>query len=131
MKPWMSLLPLWSTSLRKALLLTALLGLSSGWALAGPARDRLTLLVPDGADPKSWQVQVWADSAADEGVTLELISDSALLALGNTAAAKIAGLIVPDSAHIRASDAVVAAILWLRRATVPPTAPHQAALVAA
>ena len=46
---------------------------------------------------------------AEEGITLDLITDSALLALGNTASDKIAGLVVPDSAHVAASDAVVAA----------------------
>lgn len=75
-----------------------------------PSLDRLTLLVPDGADPQSWQVQVWTDTAQEEGIRLDVISDSAFLALGNTAASKIAGLIVPDSAHQRASDALIAAV---------------------
>ena len=87
-----------------------LLGLVGAAAMAAAPRDRLTMLVPDGADPKSWQVQVWTDTAADEGIMLDLITDSALLAMGNTAASKIAGLIVPDSAHLRASDLVIAAI---------------------
>ena len=91
-------------------LLPALLGLAGASVLAAAPRDRLTLLVPDGADLSSWQVQVWTDSAAEEGLTLDLLTDSALLAMGNTAAARIAGLIVPDSAHLQASDAVVAAI---------------------
>ena len=95
--------------LRKWMLPT-LLALAGGSALAAAPRDRLTMLVPDGANLSSWQVQVWTDSAADEGITLDLITDSALLALGTTASAKIAGLIVPDSAHLAASDAVVAAI---------------------
>ncbi len=96
--------------LLRKLILPALLSLAGSAALAAAPRDRLTLLVPDGADLKSWQVQVWTDSAAEEGITLDLITDSALLALGNTASAKIAGLVVPDSAHLAASDAVVAAI---------------------
>ena len=91
-------------------LLPALLGLAGATALAAAPRDRLTLLVPDGADLASRQVKVWTDTAAEEGITLDLLTDSALLAMGNTAAARIAGLIVPDSAHIQASDAVVAAI---------------------
>jgi hypothetical protein len=85
-------------------------GLASLAAMAGGPTDRLTLLLPDGADVNSWQVKVWTDSAAEEGIRLDTISDSALQALGTTAAAKIAGLIVPDSAHIRASDAVIAAV---------------------
>ena len=89
----------------------AVLGLlTSASVLAAAPRDRVTLLVPDGADPKSWQVQVWTDSAAEEGLRMEVITDSALLAMGSTAAARIAGLIVPDSAHLRASDALVAAV---------------------
>ncbi len=91
--------------------LPALLGVISASALAAAPRDRLTLLVPDGADPTSWQVKVWIDSAAEEGITLDLITDSALLTLGaQGAASKIAGLIVPDSAHMVASGAVVQAI---------------------
>ena len=86
------------------------LALAGATALAAAPRDRLTLLVPDSADANSWQVKVWIDSAAEEGIRLDLIRDSALLALGNTASAKIAGLVVPDSAHLRASDALVAAI---------------------
>ena len=105
-KSW---LPRWCRAIA-SLLTPALLGLAAGAALAAAPRDRLTLLVPDGADPASWQVKVWADGAADEGIQLSLITDSALLALGNTAASKIAGLVVPDSAHLKASAAVVAAI---------------------
>ncbi len=86
------------------------LGLASTVALAGAPIDRLTLLVPDGADVTSWQVKVWTDSAAEEGIRLELISDAAFLAMGSTAASKISGLIMPDSAHIRASDALIAAV---------------------
>ena len=91
-------------------LLPLLFGLAGSAAWAGPPRDRLTLLVPDSAALSSWQVKVWTDSAADEGIQLAIITDSALLAMGTGAAAQIAGLIVPDSAHLRASDALVAAI---------------------
>ncbi len=92
--------------------------LSATLALAAPPRDRLTLLVPDksAATLASWQVKVWLDAAADEGVRMELLSDAELLAQCTptpncaAAAARYAGLILPDSAHIRASDAVVAAV---------------------
>lgn len=93
----------------RRLLAPALLGLA-GAAMAAPVRDRVTLLVPDGADRASWPVQVWTDSAAEEGIALSVITDTQLLALGKGAVNQIAGLIVPDSAHIRASAAVVAAI---------------------
>ena len=99
----------WLGRLRHALL-PAFLGLAGAAALAAPPRDRVTLLVPDAAVVTDWQVKVWTDTAAEEGIRIELITDSALLALGNTAAARIAGLIVPDSAHQRASDALIAAI---------------------
>jgi hypothetical protein len=87
-------------------------------ALAGPHRDKVYLLVPDksAATVSSWQVKVWIDSAADEGVPLELVSDADLLAQCTAAlncaaaAGRYGGLILPDSAHIRASDAVVAAV---------------------
>ena len=88
----------------------AALSLVSVAVLAAAPRDRLTLLVPDGADLNAWQAKVWIDSAAEEGIRLDILTDAALLAMGSTAAARIAGLVVPDSAHLRASDAVVAAI---------------------
>jgi len=93
------------------LMLPALLGCMHTLALAGPPRDRVTMLVPDDwATTTTWQVKVWQDSAADEGIRLELLTDSQFLAMGTTAPARIAGLVVPDSAHVRASAAVVAAI---------------------
>jgi len=79
-------------------------------AQAAPSRDYLTLLVPDNANLSSWQVQVWTDAAAEEGIQIKTLTDSAFLAMGNGAAGKIAGLILPDSAHIQASDALVAAV---------------------
>ena len=91
-------------------LMSLLLSLVATATFAAAPRDRLTLLIPDGSDLTSWQVKVWTDSAAEEGIRLDLITDSALVALGSSAATRIAGLIVPDSAHIKASDAVIAAI---------------------
>jgi peptidoglycan/xylan/chitin deacetylase (PgdA/CDA1 family) len=100
--------------LQRRLVTPALLALAAGLAApalhAAPVRDRVTLLVPDGADRTAWPVQVWTDSAAEEGIAMDVITDSQLLALGSSAAGRIAGLIVPDSAHLRASAAVVAAI---------------------
>lgn len=103
----------WLTRLKFGItrwLAPALVGTACTAVLATPPRDRLTLLVPDDASVTAWQVQVWTDSAAEEGIRLELITDSDFLALGRNAAARISGLIVPDSAHVRASDAVVAAV---------------------
>ena len=94
----------------RRLLTPMLIGLSGAAALAGPPRDRLTMLVPDGTNLNAWQSRVWIDSAAEEGIRLDVITDSQLLAMGSTAAARIAGLVVPDSAHIQASDAVINAV---------------------
>ena len=102
--------PPWLAGRLRRALLPACLALAGAAALAAPPRDRVTLLVPDAAVLTDWPVKVWTDTAADEGIRIDLITDSALLALGNTAAARIAGLIVPDSAHQRASAALVAAI---------------------
>lgn len=86
-------------------------GLSSATAIAGPPRDKVYMLVPDDyMTSTTWQVKVWQDSAADEGLQLVLVTDTQLLAAGSDAAARYAGLILPDSAHIKASDAVVAAV---------------------
>ncbi len=87
-----------------------LLCLGSAAALAGAPRDRLTLLVPDATDLSAWQAKVWIDSAADEGIRLDVITDSQLLAMGSGSSSRIAGLIVPDSAHINASQAVIDAV---------------------
>ena len=105
-----SLVQLCALVRRAATALALPLALAAGAAVAAPPRDTLTLLVPDDADRNSWQVKVWTDSAAEEGIRLETLTDSQLLALGAAAASKIAGLVVPDSAHIKASDAIVAAI---------------------
>ena len=96
------------TALATSLLLG--LGLYTPAAQAALARDTLVMLVPDGANLSAWSVKVWTDSAAEEGIRLQTMTDSQFLALGNTAAAQIAGLILPDSAHQQASDAVVAAV---------------------
>ena len=86
-----------------------LLAVVAAPTLAAP-RDQLTLLVPNNANLSSWQVRVWIDTAAEEGIQLKTMTDSAFLALGSTAAASISGLVLPDSAHIQASDGLVAAV---------------------
>lgn len=106
-----------SRRLRNAAVPT-LLALAASAAVAGPPRDKLHLLVPDksAATLASWQVKVWQDAAGDEGVRLELVSSAELLALCTSsfdctaAVNRFAGLILPDSAYIRAPDAVVNAV---------------------
>ncbi|MFM2343077.1 MAG: hypothetical protein RLZZ592_2730 [Pseudomonadota bacterium] len=98
---------IWRRSARLApLVIAGLIGLPA----AAQSRDTLVLLVPDDAVATSWPVKVWTDSAAEEGVKLQTLTNAQFLALGSSSAAKIAGLIMPDSAHVKASDAVVAAV---------------------
>lgn len=80
-----------------------------GAAVAGP-RDYVTLLVPDGADQGSWPIKVWTDTAAEEGVQMVTMTASNFLALGPFASYMVDGLILPDSAHMTVSDALVAAV---------------------
>ncbi|MEX8495584.1 MAG: hypothetical protein AB3X43_16450, partial [Sphaerotilus sp.] len=96
------------TALTASLLLG--LGLLSPVAHGAVVRDTLVMLVPDSANLADWPVKVWTDSAAEEGIRLQTMTDTQFLALGTGAAAQIAGLILPDSAHQQASDAVVAAV---------------------
>ena len=96
----------WAAALY-ALLLVLLTG--PGTALAG-SRDNLTLLVPDNADTATWQVKVWTDTAVEEGLQMKVMTASTFLALGTSANSSISGLILPDSAHIQASDKLVAAV---------------------
>lgn len=75
-----------------------------------PIKDSLVLLVPNNPDLASWQIKVWTDTAQDLGLRMQVMTDSQFLALGTAAATTIAGLVMPDSAHVQASDAVVAAV---------------------
>jgi hypothetical protein len=73
-------------------------------------RDALVLLVPDGANESDWPIKVWADTATDEGYRLQIVTDSTFMAMGVNASKLVKALILPDSAHPRASDALIAAI---------------------
>jgi hypothetical protein len=79
-------------------------------APAALEKDSIVLLVPAGADLTTWPVKVWADTALDEGYRLQIMSSTDFLAMGTTTSSKIRALIMPDSAFISASDAVVAAV---------------------
>jgi hypothetical protein len=87
-------------------------GASTPKAIAATAlqRDALVLLIPDGADESHWSVRVWLDTAQDEGYRIQIITDSTFIGMGAAAAQKIKALILPDSAHIRASDPLIAAL---------------------
>jgi hypothetical protein len=78
-----------------------------------PLSDKITLLLPDDADIKIWPSKVWKDSAAEEGIQLSIIKDSDFLKLqasGADTLQALGGLIMPDSAHTKASDALVAGV---------------------
>jgi len=70
--------------------------------------DTLLLLLPDSANDKDAQVQVWADAALEEGLHLQIVRDSALLDPMSTLHS--AGLIIPDQVHRRANDALIGAL---------------------
>jgi hypothetical protein len=78
-------------------------------AVATPDPGMLLFLLPDGQDVKDPRVMAWIDAAGEEGVRLLPVTDSAFLQMGTTALA-YAGLILPDSLHALATDALISAI---------------------
>src|SRR5438270_3949500 len=75
---------------------------------AAVSADTILLLLPDSADEKDPQVQVWIDAAEEEGFHLQTVRDSALL--DPMAEMHSAGLIIPDQVHRQAYDAVIGAL---------------------
>lgn len=69
----------------------------------------LLLLMPDGYNPDDPLLRSWLDAASEVGVRIQPLSDSAFLQMGPQALA-YAGLILPDSLHVMATDALIAAI---------------------
>jgi hypothetical protein len=78
-------------------------------AAAVPDPGVLLLLLPDGQDMGDARVSAWLDAASEEGVRILPITDSAFLSMGESALS-YAGLILPDSLHVLASDGLVSAI---------------------
>jgi hypothetical protein len=74
-----------------------------------PGIDRLLLLLPDGTDVSDPRVTAWLDAASEEGLHLVPMHDSSFLGplLG---VPRCAGVILPDSIHLAASDLLVNAI---------------------
>lgn len=70
--------------------------------------DTISLLLPDGANEKDTQVQVWIDAAEEEGLHIRVIRDSALL--DPMFQTHSAGLIIPDQVHREANDALIGAL---------------------
>lgn len=78
-------------------------------AAAVPDPGVLLLLLPDGQDVGDARVTAWLDAASEEGVRILPVTDSVFLSMG-ASALSYAGLILPDSLHVLASDALVSAI---------------------
>lgn len=78
-------------------------------ALPAPDPGLLLMLVPDGQDLRDPRVRAWIDAVLEEGVRLQPVSDSEFLQLG-AAAQGYAGLVLPDSLHVQATDALLAAV---------------------
>ena len=77
--------------------------------LPAPDPGLLLLLLPDGQDPADPRVRAWVDAAVEEGVRVQPVADSQFLQLGD-AALGYAGLVLPDSLHVLATDEVIAAV---------------------
>jgi len=71
--------------------------------------DRIILLVPDDASFSDPGVTVWLDAASEEGLHVVPVRDSSYLR-PLTDERICAGVILPDSIHVRASDLLVSAI---------------------
>jgi hypothetical protein len=74
-----------------------------------PDTDRVLLLVPNGMDYSDPRVTVWLDTASEEGLHIVPMHDSSFLRplFGRP---RCAGIILPDSIHVRASDLLLSAI---------------------
>ncbi len=71
--------------------------------------DRLLLLVPDGASFSDPKVTLWVDAGSEEGLHVVPVHDSEFLRpfWGDS---QCAGVILPDSIHLQASELFVAAL---------------------
>lgn len=74
-----------------------------------PDPGLLLLLLPDGQSLSDARVRAWMDAAQEEGVRIQAVYDSEFLQMGD-AALRYAGLILPDSLHVQATDEIVAAV---------------------
>ena len=78
-----------------------------GTASVGAQTAPLALLVPDGTSRSDPLVTVWTDAAQEEGLRVEVITDSEFLAGGG---AGYQGIILPDQVHVRAGQNLIDAI---------------------
>jgi peptidoglycan/xylan/chitin deacetylase (PgdA/CDA1 family) len=67
--------------------------------------DTLLLLLPDGLDSTSSEVQEWIDAADEEGLHLQPIHDSEFM--DPLASVRARGIVLPDQLHRQANDVLV------------------------
>lgn len=79
----------------------------SGPIVAAAQTAPVALLVPDDVLPSDPLVTVWMDAAQEEGLLVQVITDSEFLRSGG---AGYEGIVLPDQVHVRASQALIDAI---------------------
>jgi Polysaccharide deacetylase len=80
-----------------------------GQTTFAPDADRLLLLLPDGTSFSDPRVTVWVDAAVEEGLHVVPMHDSTYVS-PLSGRPRCAGLILPDTIHVKASDVLVGAI---------------------
>ena len=89
---------------------TKTINLRAGLVVNGLANpSSLALLLPDGLTASDPGVVAWIEAAREEGIHIDLLSDTQFLALGSDSN-RYRGVIFPDQVHTVASDALVAAL---------------------
>jgi hypothetical protein len=69
---------------------------------------RIAILVPDSVSASDPQARIWTDAGHEEGIIVEVVSDSRFLA--PLARSSYAALILPDEISRRSSDPIVTAV---------------------
>jgi hypothetical protein len=78
-----------------------------GSVLARAQTAPLALLVPDGTLNSDPLVTVWTDAAQEEGLRIQVITDSQFISGGGIG---YQGVILPDQVHVRAAQSIIDAI---------------------
>ncbi|QOL48150.1 polysaccharide deacetylase family protein [Massilia litorea] len=92
-----------SRFLLQVALVIAAFGSPAAWSQTAP----LGLLVPDGTPSSHPLVTAWTDAAQEEGLRVDVITDSAFMSNGG---AGYQGIILPDQVHVRAGQPLLDAI---------------------
>lgn len=77
-------------------------------AISHAATNQIALLVPDGFSLPDPRVSAWLDGAQEEGLKMTVITDTQFQQ--GTTPAQFSGVILPDQVHVKASDALIAAL---------------------